>query len=777
LRRGTASTWTTFDPVLADGEIGLETDTRLFKIGDGSTVWSLLPYGGLMGATGPTGKTGSTGATGTTGPTGTAGVTGPTGTAGVTGPTGTTGPTGSTANITNQVISPLSVFGSTLYMSSIFTASETVSSLTASTLQTATLSTQRILTSSIATGAIIGPVSSILLGSSTDQTLLISRDNYPWYRSGATYTSLENNRLSNVLYVALSGNDSRGDGTIMRPYRTISTAVARAPTDYATINIAPGLYVENVVCGKTQITLQGNNTSKQTLGTQLQGSLTITNAAAQSGLFNEVVNIDGINIIQGSGNTSTPLLTITDTTNANALSNIQVNITNCQFSASLAMSTSLIFISSAAYALNNVTRVSINNSRANAASVSSIINLECGRLYEFNNNYIANNGSGPALAANLSYGAASIGSGIYTANNNQIFGGTGVAVEFTNQAGSGSLGFSENYIQTSNATGPVLNFKYNNGTVVVVVPGVYELDLPFQFLNNTIANSATGGGNSLIQYVSSLNYVNLENNALQLGTGIFPVDQRANTFLIRGPTNSNGIFYKKNTLASPYPAGLISTIGMVSGITTLVQTPLFLETTDPRLLTSSLVANNVSSLALQAGRMTMSSIVGNNVSSLFLQTGLETVSSVVGNNLSSLFLQTGAATVGSSLTVTGYTEVQEILEVIPSTLLVPAANWNCTVSWLNGAIYNVSSMSTNINVNLTNVPTTNNRTTTATFLLNQGGTAYIISSLQIAGATQTIRWPAATQPTGTALRTEIETFTLFRLNNAWTVIGQLNSFG
>ena len=43
-RRGTAAEWTTADPVLANGEPGLETDSDRFKIGDGITVWSLLPY-------------------------------------------------------------------------------------------------------------------------------------------------------------------------------------------------------------------------------------------------------------------------------------------------------------------------------------------------------------------------------------------------------------------------------------------------------------------------------------------------------------------------------------------------------------------------------------------------------------------------------------------------------------------------------------------------------------------------------------------------------------
>ena len=43
-RRGTAAQWTAANPVLAAGEIGFETDTNQFKMGDGSTVWSGLSY-------------------------------------------------------------------------------------------------------------------------------------------------------------------------------------------------------------------------------------------------------------------------------------------------------------------------------------------------------------------------------------------------------------------------------------------------------------------------------------------------------------------------------------------------------------------------------------------------------------------------------------------------------------------------------------------------------------------------------------------------------------
>ncbi|QED11527.1 hydrolase [Arthrobacter phage Qui] len=45
-RRGSAASWTTTNPILAIGEIGLESDTLKTKMGDGSTAWNSLPYEG-----------------------------------------------------------------------------------------------------------------------------------------------------------------------------------------------------------------------------------------------------------------------------------------------------------------------------------------------------------------------------------------------------------------------------------------------------------------------------------------------------------------------------------------------------------------------------------------------------------------------------------------------------------------------------------------------------------------------------------------------------------
>jgi hypothetical protein len=44
--RGTAAAWASANPVLDDGELGFETDTKILKIGDGVTAWNALgtPY-------------------------------------------------------------------------------------------------------------------------------------------------------------------------------------------------------------------------------------------------------------------------------------------------------------------------------------------------------------------------------------------------------------------------------------------------------------------------------------------------------------------------------------------------------------------------------------------------------------------------------------------------------------------------------------------------------------------------------------------------------------
>ena len=43
-RRDTALNWSTYNPVLRQGELGFDTNARKFKIGDGETDWNGLDY-------------------------------------------------------------------------------------------------------------------------------------------------------------------------------------------------------------------------------------------------------------------------------------------------------------------------------------------------------------------------------------------------------------------------------------------------------------------------------------------------------------------------------------------------------------------------------------------------------------------------------------------------------------------------------------------------------------------------------------------------------------
>ena len=49
LRRDSSTNWTSANPTLALGELGLETDGYKYKIGDGATAWTSLGYAELAG--------------------------------------------------------------------------------------------------------------------------------------------------------------------------------------------------------------------------------------------------------------------------------------------------------------------------------------------------------------------------------------------------------------------------------------------------------------------------------------------------------------------------------------------------------------------------------------------------------------------------------------------------------------------------------------------------------------------------------------------------------
>ena len=60
-RRGTSAEWSSVNPVLAEGELGFESDTKVIKFGDGITAWDSLPVAAAGDITAVIAGTGLTG--------------------------------------------------------------------------------------------------------------------------------------------------------------------------------------------------------------------------------------------------------------------------------------------------------------------------------------------------------------------------------------------------------------------------------------------------------------------------------------------------------------------------------------------------------------------------------------------------------------------------------------------------------------------------------------------------------------------------------------------
>jgi hypothetical protein len=132
------------------------------------------------------------------------------------------------------------------------------------------------------------------------------------------------------------------------------------------------------------------------------------------------------------------------------------------------------------------------------------------------------------------------------------------------------------------------------------------------------------------------------------------------------------------------------------------------------------------------------------------------------------------ATMFASPTFTGTTTLQQLTEVVNTKT---SATGTVTHDYSTGSIFFHSSISANFTANITNVPTTNNRTIVCTLILSQGATPYVPTAVQIDGSAQTIKWLGTTAPTGNANKVDIVSFTLIRTGSAWTVLGSLSAYG
>ncbi len=136
----------------------------------------------------------------------------------------------------------------------------------------------------------------------------------------------------------------------------------------------------------------------------------------------------------------------------------------------------------------------------------------------------------------------------------------------------------------------------------------------------------------------------------------------------------------------------------------------------------------------------------------------------------------GGLTTSGTARITGRFDVQELREDI-STVSITSNVMTADFTAAN-VFYNGTAPTANYTLNLTNVPTDNDKTLSVSLMQVQGatGSSFIPSAFQIGGVAQTLRWAGGTAPTPTATANKIDifTFTLVRTGSAWIVLGAAN---
>ena len=158
-RRDTAANWTANNPILSEGEMGLETDTGKFKVGNGIDVWTALVHSsgaqGIQGIQGEQGIQGVQGIQGDTGLQGIQGIKGDTGDQGIQGIQGDVGPQGIQGipgEVTLEGVQILTNKTLTGYTETVYNLAGTDIAVANGTIQTKTLSENTTFTESLADG-------------------------------------------------------------------------------------------------------------------------------------------------------------------------------------------------------------------------------------------------------------------------------------------------------------------------------------------------------------------------------------------------------------------------------------------------------------------------------------------------------------------------------------------------------------------------------------------------------------------------------------------------
>jgi hypothetical protein len=213
-----------------------------------------------------------------------------------------------------------------------------------------------------------------LAGTNTDDVLSWNGTDWVSAAGGAVTFAQE-------YFVATNGNDTTGDGSLSKPYATISKAVTVANSvagdTFLKINVSPGSYSESFTISRRNILVQGAGCEPEEFYTKVLGTVTVDSTTCTE-QFTQQIGLSGL-FIQSS--TTSPAVSFTGT------GTVMLVIDDCYLYATNAAANVLLCESTAGTRSIAIIRNSILLQQSSSASATLAkfsygdIRIESVRLY------------------------------------------------------------------------------------------------------------------------------------------------------------------------------------------------------------------------------------------------------------------------------------------------------------------------------------------------------------------------------------------------------------
>ena len=206
-----------------------------------------------------------------------------------------------------------------------------------------------------------------------------------------------------------------------------------------------------------------------------------------------------------------------------------------------------------------------------------------------------------------------------------------------------------------------------------------------------------------------------------------------------------------------------------------IQDPIFFGTvtTDSITIDNNVISTNITNASLELEASGTGQILAKSNLTVGFGGNLVVTSGNTFLNTLIPYTASGVNIQGSTSFTAGVVNFQSVSQtIVPLTGATGVVTHNLS----NGAVFFHSSISANFTANFTNVPTTDDRGIGVALVLDQGGTGYLPTAVQINGASVTLRWAYNTVPTPSSSQIDTVSFTLIRTGATWYVIGQHTNF-